>query len=172
MLFLFRHGDRTSRGSSPHAEPDLSPRGLNQADQLRLWVERGTLPRPSVLWGSPRIRARKTFAPLAEYLNLPYEEQVSLDERNSAENAMAFRDRVIHGLQHAADLAQQLQSKGKGPLFCCSHYDWLEEAVTWIPADEDLLQPQQNIWTPGSFIGFEIENNLWQVQQKGQLQSW
>lgn len=172
MIFLFRHGDRTSRGSSGLQEPDLSPTGQNQADQLRLWVERGTLPRPGALWVSPRIRAQKTFAPLAQNLGLELQIQTDLDERQSSESALVFRDRMIRGLEAAASLSGRLRSRNEGALFCCSHYDWLEEALTWIPADEDLPMQGQPLWSPGSFVGFEIENEIWKVQQKGQLQAW
>lgn len=161
-IYLFRHGDRTSR--SPDSEPELSATGLRQADFLADWVERGTLPTPSSLWVSPRHRAQQTFTPLSRRLAVPIETLQDLDEQTGREGAQRFRERVNAVLERA-----EAQS---GILFLCSHFDWLEEAVSLISADEDLIANPGPLWAPGSFVGFDIENELWRVRQKGQLQTW
>lgn len=161
-VYLFRHGDRTSR--TPDGEPELSPTGLRQADHLRDWVERGTLPRPSQLWASPRRRAQQTFLPLAQKFGLPLESIADLDERTPRESAPRFRERVNLLLDRARER--------DGVLFICSHFDWLEEAITLIPADDDLVANAGPLWAPGSFVGFELQDDLWVVRQKGQLQTW
>lgn len=161
-VYLFRHGDRTSR--TPDAEPELSATGLLQADHLRAWVARGTLPAPRALWTSPRHRARQTFTPLAASLGLTLESQADLDERTPRESAVRFRERVNQMLDRAR--------AAEGVLYICSHFDWLEEAITLIPADEDLVANAGPLWAPGAFVGFEIEDDLWRVRQKGQLQTW
>lgn len=161
-VYLFRHGDRTSR--TPDAEPELSGTGLLQADHLRAWVARGTLPAPTRLWVSPRHRAQQTFTPLAESLGISLEVLPELDERTPRESAVRFRERVNHLLDRARAV--------NGMLFLCSHFDWLEEAITLIPADEDLAANAGPLWAPGSFVGFDTEDDLWHVRQKGQLQTW
>lgn len=183
LVYIFRHGDRNqqslmdfsvedTRGppGSLHAvdaEPDLSAMGRNQADYLRTWVERGTLPKPSRLWVSPKRRAQNTFLPLSQAQQIPLEIIKELDERSSRENMKDFRERVIRCLQKAAHTALQ-----KEVLFLCSHYDWLEDAITWIPSSEDLAMDGNPLWAPGAYVGFEIQNDEWILKQKGQLQTW
>lgn len=166
QLYLFRHGDRNARGSSLlHSdEPDLSSTGRLQADHLRSWVERQTLPTPHLLWVSPRIRAQNTFKPLSDSLKIALTLQADLDERSHRENAALFRERIARALERAS-----LQD---GVVFLCSHFDWLEEALTLIPADEELIPNGLPLWSPGSFVGFDVQNEIWKVRQKGQLQTW
>ncbi len=161
-LYLFRHGDRTSR--TPHSEPELSATGLLQADHLRAWVARRTLPTPTQLWASPRHRAQQTFRPLAEALGIVLQAVPELDERTPRESAVRFRERVDKTLNRAKAI--------DGMLFICSHFDWLEEAITLIPADEDLQVAGGPLWSPGAFLGFDFSDDLWNVRQKGQLQTW
>lgn len=162
IIYLFRHGERTSRLSG--SEPDLSTVGRIQADHLRSWVQSQTLPQPDQLWASPRIRTQNTLQPLSDVLQVPIQNIVALDERSGAESNLRFRERVERLLEQARQQS--------GVLFLCSHFDWLEEAITLIPADQDLVADPGPLWAPGAFVGFNVTDDIWKVRQKGQLQTW
>lgn len=146
-------------------EPELSNVGQAQARALKAWVDNITLPRPTELWVSPRVRAQQTFAPLAESLNLKMHVMRELDERPRSETPTQFHHRVGDTLTRA--------SQRPGTVFLCSHMDWLDESLSLIVSDEALTMDGNPLWAPGAFLGLEsFQNDVWKVLRKGQLQSW
>ncbi len=67
-LFLIRHAEpvRIAESEGP-ADPELSGRGVRQADRLAVWLADERL---DAMWSSPMRRARETAAPVARHHQL------------------------------------------------------------------------------------------------------
>ncbi len=51
--------------------------------------------------------------------------------------------------------------------FICTHYDWIEEALTLINSDKNLNSFEYSGWSPAQFLVFEVSDGSWKVGQKG-----
>lgn len=155
-LVLFRHAERESTGG---ANPTLTRRGIDQAEKILAAVKSQRLPNPQQLMVSPRLRTQQSLGPLSLELKLPLQILPELDERQNAESAFQFTQRVQNFLQRCAQT--------QATLFMCTHLDWVEEALRWIPSDSDLLQPLYQSWQPSQFMSFQVEGGLWTLQEFG-----
>jgi 2,3-bisphosphoglycerate-dependent phosphoglycerate mutase len=87
-LLLIRHGESVNNAlytdthdwSARVADPELTPRGQEQAARLADRFADGTLPHPHILLTSLMRRAVQTAAPLAEALDLPLQGDLLLHE--------------------------------------------------------------------------------------------
>ena len=156
-LALFRHAEKENISSNPA----LSPRGLKQSEFLKTLIEKNELPLPQYLWSSPKIRAVQTFQKLSENKSLEIDVMQELEERSSQESSNMFSKRVKNFLQRSSQI--------NGTVFLCTHYDWIEEALIYIPSDTDLSQSRYHSWRPGAFMLFEISNELWHLEKWGGL---
>lgn len=157
---LFRHAHK---GILPFEDPELSSSGFEQAARILSLVQENTLMQPTQLLASPKRRTSQTFYPMSKYFNLKIEIQEELDQQNQLENNTEFRNRVQKFLQ----LIQNQQSKNL-TIFACTHFDWIEEAMSLISSDKDLNSFVFSNWSPAQYVEFEIHENLWKFIQKGQ----
>lgn len=158
QILLFRHAERANTGGD---NPSLSPRGQGQARALLQMIENKKLETPQRMICSPKLRAQKTFEGVAKNLSLDLQTWEDLDERQSNENNALFSARVRRCLD-----ALSTQS---GCIFVCTHVDWIEEALIFIPSDSDLNQTRYMSWAPGQFMEFEVQNEVWHLTKQGVL---
>ena len=155
---LFRHAQK---GFVPFEDPELSPKGFEQSLLLTELIKNKSLPEPSELLVSPKRRTSQTFYPIAKLYNLTPRITDSLDQRKNEENSLQFRQRVQSFLNEIEN------STDRNVIFACTHYDWLEEAMTLINCDRDLNTFEFAHWAPTQYVVFEIEKQLWKFSGKG-----
>lgn len=165
ILILFRHGHK---GLSPMNDPDLTAKGFEQAEILVEFIEKSSLPKPTHCWFSTRVRTQQTLMKAIEKFKTVSTCRKELDLKNHAESGIDFRHRIQKFCSELASRGTQNEVH-----FVCTHYDWIEEALTLIDADKDLNSFEFSNWSPGQFLVFEILSNdktePWKVQQKGVL---
>ncbi len=141
-LVLLRHG---SRNSIEGSDSGLNSEGKYQAQALltRLIdpqvsaaaapLHVANLPRPTVLYSSPKRRARETLAPLAEALQLELRIEKNLDERRTeGESERQFEKRVVEYLSQIHE-----KHSHESVVFLCSHMDWLEVAMFFLTIQDN-----------------------------------
>jgi broad specificity phosphatase PhoE len=152
-VYLFRHGQKDSL---PFEDPDLTPFGHQQAAKLAELMRTGELLKGTQFLTSPRIRAQSTFKPAAHFCNSRLQVMNDLDQRTTFETSEAFRVRIQQVL---ASLDRKFSSKDI--VYLCSHHDWIEESLSLVPADTDLLDPRYWSWRPAQYMHFEVLDGLW-----------
>jgi broad specificity phosphatase PhoE len=158
QILLFRHAERENTGLE---NPPLSVRGQHQAQAIKSGVSKGTLPHPSRLYVSPKIRTHQTFGPAAEWTRLELQLTPELDERQNSESASQFAARVRRFLSFL--------EKQTGVIYVCTHLDWIEEALIAIPSPEDLSAEKFQAWAPAQYIEFDLQEGLWLVLKSGRM---
>jgi len=157
---LFRHAHK---GFQPFEDPELSPQGFEQALCIGDLIVKNNLSVPTHLFVSPKKRTSQTFYPLSQKLNLKLEIKSNLDQQNQYESSLAFKAKV-------QQFIQELESF-KNPnfvIFACTHYDWIETAMTLINCDKELNSFEFSHWEPTQYIEFELPGNRhWRFIQKG-----
>jgi broad specificity phosphatase PhoE len=109
-LILVRHAHRDT--GTPWADNGLTPKGREQAEAVRRWVEERFPGETPLLLSSPKKRCRQTLEPLAKKLGTPLVVDERLLEGNhAAAGAEAF-------LKWWRDEAPALAA-------ACSHGDWI-----------------------------------------------
>lgn len=157
-LVLFRHAQK---GIMPFDDPELSPQGFQQSLQLTNLIKNATLPQPTQLLVSPKRRTSQTFYPTSKEFSLSLKINPDLDQRNNEESSSQFRQRVQDFLNAIED------SPTQEIVFVCTHFDWIEEAMTMIECDKNLNSFEFSHWSPTQFLVFEIEKSIWKVLRKG-----
>ena len=163
-VFIFRHAERENTGTD---NPPLSLRGHSQALALVRMINERSFAKPTRLFCSPKLRAVQTLFPCAQSFSLPLTERRELDERQTTENASQFSQRIQTQLSWLESSGGHSQSP---VTFVVSHLDWIEEALTFIPSDTDLLKTEYQAWSPLQFLGFEISDGLWKLSQQGRVE--
>lgn len=158
---LFRHAHK---GILPYDDPELSIQGFEQAVRISTLIKRQSLPLPTHLFVSPKIRTSQTFYPTSKEFNLKIELQPDLDQQSSRENRLDFKKRVQHFLQQT-----QFSEQADSVIFACTHYDWIEQSMTLINCDKDLNSFEFLHWSPAGHIVFEIQSNKWILINKGNV---
>lgn len=158
-LVLFRHAQKSIM---PFEDPELSPRGFEQGDNILKLVLNGHLPVPTALFVSPKRRTSQTFYKLSKEKNLPCQITRELDQRESDESSQQFRERIRHWIENISQ-----NTENDTVYFACTHYDVIEEAMLMIPSDRDLSGFEFSHWSPTQFIEFQIEDGLWKFIKKG-----
>lgn len=162
-VVLIRHAERENSGTS---NPPLSTRGWLQAEKLLEKINRGEMLRPTKLWASPKGRAQQTLQKVSAFLNSEIQVIADLDERQNSENFSHFQAR-IRRLFHSVE--KQGQENQNAVLYCCSHLDWIEEALPLIPTPTDFPADEM-LWSPAQYLAFEIHDELWTVVQSGRIE--
>lgn len=157
QIFIFRHGEK--QNTFDH-DPDLTPRGLIQAQNLAKKVELKQLPQPDLIFASPKIRAQRSFQYLSKSTQVKIQTSELLLERAGTESRNEFRRRVLGFLQKVAE------SPGNCA-FVCTHYDWALETMLSIPTDHDLTGQNFVHWYPLQFVGFRYQNGIYHYLQFG-----
>lgn len=165
ILILLRHGHK---GLIPFQDPDLTPKGFDQALDLVTQIDNGILPKPTHCWFSEMIRTKQTLLKAIEKYQPRALQKSELNIRSHTETAQIFHAR-IQKFCHDLVLKQKLEEVH----FICTHYDWIEEFLTLIDADKDLNSFEFSNWSPGQYFVFEInssdKNDPWKVLTKGVL---
>jgi broad specificity phosphatase PhoE len=169
ILILFRHGHK---GQTPFQDPDLTPKGFDQALDLVTKIEQGILPQPTHCWFSEMIRTKQTLQKVIEKYQPKNFQKSELNIRNhigaKSETTQDFRTRIQ---KFCNDLVSK--QKPSEVHFICTHYDWIEEVLTLINSDKDLNSFEFSNWAPGQYLVFEIESSdkyqPWKVLKKGIL---
>ena len=156
---LFRHAHK---GVSPYDDPELSQQGFEQASQILEMIKNAKIPEPTHLFVSPRRRTSQTFYPVSKEFNLLTQIRPELDQRNSQESSADFRKRISNLFTLLEDI-----NTPNAVVFACTHFDWIEEAMTLINSDKDLNSFEFSYWSPAQYIVFEKEADLWILQTKG-----
>lgn len=158
---LFRHAHK---GNSPYDDPELSLQGFEQAARIVTVLGTTGVPVPTHLLVSPKRRTSQTFYPLSKEYELHNQIRQELDQRGAQENANQFRNRV-------SDFLQRMQEfkPAHSVVYACTHYDWIEEAMTLINSDKDLNSFEFSHWPPAQYVVFEMQGNLWKILRKGNV---
>lgn len=155
-LILLRHAEK---GITPFEDPQLTQKGLQQAENLLSEVQRQRLPIPTQLWASTKIRTSQTLQPTAQHFHLRPETTNLLNLRQSNESPSQFRERIeIFCKKMALSAAENLTASTSH--FVCTHYDWIEEAMTLINCDKDLNTFEFLHWAPAQYVVFEIPSSI------------
>lgn len=152
-VYLFRHGQKDSL---PFEDPDLTSFGHQQANKLADLIRNGSLLKGTQFLASPRKRAQSTLSPAAILCNRDLQIVSDLDQRTTFENSDLFRARIQ---QLLGSLEKKFSSEDV--IYLCSHHDWIEESLSVIPSDTDLLDPRYWSWRPAQYMHFEVVDGLW-----------
>lgn len=165
MIFiLLRHGHKSM---TPPENPNLSDKGHNQAHHLLKMVQENNLPTPTLCLYSDKIRTKETLNKLIETFHPKHELKTDLNLRELNENAQQFRARIQKLVNYYTYQASQPQSKNQ-IVYACTHYDWIEEAMTIIDCDKNLNSYEFASWSPAQYIEFKInDEGLWQFKSRG-----
>lgn len=158
-MVLFRHAEKASRGLA--LNPPLSDRGLRQAQNLVDLVAQNILPTPTKIYVSPLVRTQQTASFCAEHLKLKLEISEELHERQEGERQDSFNQRVGKFLKWIE------YQPGTNYLF--THFDWIESAMLLLHSDTDLSQEKYYSWSSGQYMHFELQDDLWNLQNYGKL---
>ncbi len=161
LILLLRHGHK---GLSPQNDPDLTPQGFEQSDNLAKQVYLGELPPPTHCWYSDKIRTHQTLNSVINQNKPVVFKKTDLSVRLQKESSTDFRQRIQ---KFCTQIKQRNNSNETH--FICTHYDWIEEALTLIDADKDLNSFEFSNWSPGQYLLFLQESSIWKIQKKGTI---
>ncbi|MBC7370177.1 MAG: histidine phosphatase family protein [Bdellovibrionaceae bacterium] len=156
-VYLFRHGQKNS---IPFADPDLTAQGFAQAKKLAEVIAAGELLRGTAFLASPRIRAQNTVKAAAALCGVDVHVASDLDQRENYETGETFRARIQQFL-----LSIEKKFAASDVVYLCSHHDWIEESLSVIPSDTDLLDSKYWSWNTVQFMHFEITDGIWKLQK-------
>lgn len=156
---LFRHAHK---GIMPFEDPELSLQGFEQAARLINEVTSSRLPIPTQLYVSPKRRTSQTLYPLSKAHHLNLQIRQELDQHSQNESLQEFRQRIQIWLDKLATAATD-----NDVVFMCTHYDWIEEAMSLINCDRDLNTFEFSHWQPTQYVVFDIQDDLWKFIRKG-----
>lgn len=159
LIAVFRHGHKSF---SADFDPDLSPKGFDQAQHLAKMIEKKELPEPTHLWASPKKRTSQTLQHAAELKKVPIHVRHELDTRSSNETYTQYKIRIQNFINDITE-----RCKDSEVHFVCSHYDWIEDFLLLVDCNQDLNTPVFSHWAPGEFMIFDIIDGIWNVQKKG-----
>lgn len=165
MIFiLLRHGHKSME---PPENPSLSAKGHEQSRKLLEMVQGKVIPPPTVCLFSNMIRTRETLHDLIENFKPKTELKNELNLRELNETSQVFRARVQKLVNYYTYQASQPENKNQ-VVFACTHYDWVEEAMTVINCDKNLVSYEFAGWAPAQYIEFKItEEGQWLFLSRG-----
>ncbi|MBC7740891.1 MAG: histidine phosphatase family protein [Bdellovibrionaceae bacterium] len=158
---LVRHAQK---GITPFEDPELNPEGFHQARVLNALVKQNELPAPTHAWASPKIRTTQTLKSMCEEQKVEVQINELLDLRLNNESVGDFH----HRIQKFLDAFEKQSAKTINQThYICTHYDWIEEAMSLIKCDKDLKSFEFSHWSPAQFVIFEILDGTWTLIRKG-----
>jgi phosphohistidine phosphatase SixA len=158
---LFRHAQK---GILPFEDPELTSSGFEQSSNLLILLKEKALPTPNQIDVSPKRRTSQTLIPIARFVGVTPQVTELLDQRKDEESKNQFRNRVQQYLQQIDSLSKAENQK---VTFACTHYDWLEEAMSLINCNKDLTSFEFSHWAPSQHLIFDVENTNWKYIGKG-----
>lgn len=160
---LFRHAQK---GIMPFEDPELTPSGFEQSSNLLNLLNRNALPMPTKIEVSPKRRTSQTLLPIARKAGLTLQITHLLDQRKDDETGVEFRNRVHLYLEQINSLSIS-EKNVQDVIYACTHYDWLEEAMSLIHCNRDLTGFEFTHWAPTQHLIFEVLNSEWTLTAKG-----
>ncbi len=158
---LVRHAQK---GMTPIEDPELNPEGFHQAKVLNALAKQSEIPAPTHAWASPKIRTSQTLKPMCEEQKVEIKINELLDLRLKNETVADFHFRI----QKFLDAFEKQSAKTMNQVhYVCTHYDWIEEAMTLIKSDKDLTSFEFSHWSPAQFVIFEVVDGSWTLIRKG-----
>ena len=162
VILLFRHGHKTF---SIDNDPPLSPKGFEQAHHLTQLIFDQKIPQATHCWVSEKIRTFQTLEKAIDQYQLTTYKKSDLNHREAGENSTQFRQRVQKFLHELGTRAKETEVH-----YICTHYDWIEEALSLIDCDKDLSSYEYASWSPGQYLVFDlIDQNIYKLLSKGSL---
>ncbi len=162
-LVLLRHATRSNVLEFGSGESALNPVGFAQAEDLVQAVKpHGQLPSPTLLYASPKLRARQTLTPLSKALHIDLKILEDLDERRETESLSAFESRVrmiFETVKNQDDIET---------VYLCSHLDVLEAASALWPTDLSDREMAQT-WQTVEYQLFKIQNGILSSGLRGRV---
>lgn len=163
QLILLRHAHK---GLTPAADPELSAPGFKQAERLVEAIDQKKLPPPNKCWISEKIRTKQTIEPACQKYKSAIEASDLLNLRSFNETANEFNQRIKKMIGMFNTLAQTAATQTH---YLCTHYDWIEEALVFIPSTTNLTSYEFSSWAPAQYIHFEIVDSQWTVKSNGAI---
>ncbi len=162
IILLFRHGHKAF---SIDNDPALSPKGSEQAQHLTRLISDGKIPLATHAWVSEKKRTFQTLEKAIDKHKLITYKKSDLNYRETLENTAQFKYRIQKFLRELG-----LRAKENEIHYVCTHYDWIEEALTLIECDKDLNTYEFANWSPGQFMVFDlVDQNNYRLINKGSL---
>jgi phosphohistidine phosphatase SixA len=158
QIVLFRHAHK---GVTPFEDPHLSSKGLTQSLEILNLCEQNKLPWPTTILVSPKIRTSQTLKPVSIKKNISLEINELLNLQLENEFKTNFSARV----QKFLSLLNKYSSSDV--IYICTHYDWIDEAMTLINCNVNLTGFEFSNWAPTQFLSFEVLENQWTLTHKG-----
>jgi broad specificity phosphatase PhoE len=161
-ILLLRHA---ARSNQEYGDISLSSAGRSQAQELVSQLSPNgpngsLLPRPTLLFCSPKKRTRETLTPIAHALQLTLTIDTLLDERQRGESAQVFAKRVGLFLNGIEKYQAEPEIAKEPVIWVCSHLDWLENALAFLDANpSDALQAGS--WSNCEYRVFQVTDGLW-----------
>ena len=165
QLILLRHAHK---GLTPAADPELSTPGFKQAQKLVEIIEQKRLPPPNKCWVSEKIRTKQTIEAASQKFKSTIEASDLVNLRSFNETAEEFQQRIKKMISMLNSTAQDSRTASHAH-YLCTHYDWIEDALVFIPSPTDLTSFEFSSWAPAQYIHFEIINSIWTVRAKGAI---
>jgi len=122
------------------------------------------IPKPTDIWVSEKIRTTQTMQDVARDHQIKPLQKTELNLRTDKETQQMFRDRVHDLIQQLDATSEKSSTK---TIYLCTHYDWVEEAMSLITSDKDLNTYEFAHWGPAQFVQFKVEDGLWKFVKKG-----
>ena len=160
---LFRHAQK---GILPFEDPELTSSGFEQSSNLLILLKDKALPTPNQIEVSPKRRTSQTLNPIARFVGITPQVTELLNQRIDEESKTQFRNRVQQYLQQIDSLSNAENQK-QNVMFACTHYDWLEEAMSLINCNKNLTSFEFSHWAPSQHLIFDVENTHWKYIGKG-----
>ena len=162
-LVLLRHATRSSVLEFGSGESALNAVGLAQAEDLVSAVQvHGKPPPPTLLFISPKLRARQTLTPLSKAVHLELKIFDDLDERRETESLSTFERRVRAIFESVKNLG------ANETVYLCSHLDVLEAACVLWPTDFSEREMVQ-AWSTLEYQVFKIQNGVLMSGLRGRV---
>lgn len=162
---LFRHAHK---GFTPFEDPELSLRGFEQSAKIPGLLKTQPLPNPTELFASPRRRTSQTLYPISKEYSLPIVVTELLDQKKESESISQFRFRISQFMKQLVET-----NSSEETVYACTHYDWIEEAMSLINCDRNLNDFEFSHWAPAQYLVLELlstETELWSFKLKGQVE--
>ena len=162
VILLFRHGHKAF---SIDNDPPLSPKGFEQAVHLNQLIAEKKIPLATHCWVSEKKRTLQTLEKAIDQHQMITHKKSDLNYREAEENTAQFRSRIQKFLRELSARAKESEIH-----YVCTHYDWIEEAMTLIDCDKDLGSYEYASWSPGQYLVFDlIDQNSYKLLNKGVL---
>ncbi len=166
QIVLLRHATRSAvLDFATGGESPLNAVGLAQAqDLVDLVARKTTLPSPTRLVASPKLRARQTLEPLSQALKIALEIDENLDERRDNESSKTFEDRI-------RKLSDKYVHNSGATIFLCTHLDVLEAAALSWPttfSERESSMP----WSTLEYQVFKVNNGLLESGARGRIEPY